>query len=79
MDVKNFIHHGGSGVTPLQVGDVGHVASDWKDDGRFAPSGDMDTDRADATAEWVRYMDVPYPGGGYGRGGHAGGGDLCGP
>ena len=34
------------------------------------------TDGADTTVERGREMDIPHPGGGHGRGGHEGGGDL---
>ena len=49
-DVGNILHRGGSGGTPLQVGDVGHVPVDWEDSGRFSPSGDTEADGTDATA-----------------------------
>ena len=58
---------------------MGRVPTDWEDAGRFSSLGDMAADRADATAEQVKDMDVPYHGGGNGGRGHSGGGGLCQP
>ena len=74
--IRDFIHCGGSGITHLRVGDVGHVPVDWEDAGSFSPSGDMAADRSDETPEWGQDKDVPYPGGGNGGGIHAGGGYI---
>ena len=60
-DVKYF---GSSGSTYILVVDVGFVPMYWKDVGRVPPSGGTDTDEQDDAEEPVRYMDVPFPGGG---------------
>ena len=55
---------------------MGHATADWENAGRFSPLGDTAADRAGVTAEQGWDMEVTSPGGGDGRGGHAGGGYL---
>ena len=53
MDVGIFLHHGGSGGAPLQVGVVGHVPADWEGAGQHSPSGDTAADREDTKYERI--------------------------
>ena len=62
MDVRNYLHRGGSDGAPLWVGVVGHVPADWEGDGNNSPSGDTAADGADATSEQIWDMDIPSPG-----------------
>ena len=75
-DVRNGLHHDGSGGPPLRVGDVGHVPTDWEGALRFKLLGDTEADGEHATSEQGRDMDVSSPVEGNLVSGHAGGGDL---
>ena len=72
VDVGNILHHCVSSGSPLWVGVVGNVPADWEGDGQISPSGDMAADGAYATLKRGRYMEIPSPGRGDGRGGTAG-------
>ena len=50
-DVRNVLHHGGSGGATLRVGVVAHVPTNWEGAVWISPSDDMEADGADSTEE----------------------------
>ena len=78
-EVRNVLHHGGSGGDILQVVVVSHVPTYWEYAGRFSPSGVTAADGANAIAEQGWDLVIPSLGGGNGRGEQAGGRYLCHP
>ena len=59
MYVGIFLHFGGSGVAPLQVGVVGRIPADWEGARQNSPLGDAAYYRLDATSEQISYVDIP--------------------
>ena len=68
MYVGNFLHFGGSGGAPLQVGVVGRIPADWEGAGQNSPPGDAAYYRVDATSERISYVDIPSLGASNGGG-----------
>ena len=76
MDIADVLYHGCSGSTSTRVRDVGHVPAYQEDNGRFSPLSGTKTDWKYAASEPERDVEIPFPGGVDGRGGHTGGIDL---
>ena len=62
MDVRNYLHRGGSDGAPLWVGVVGHVPADWEGAGHYSPSGYTVADGVDSISERIWDVDIPSPG-----------------
>ena len=63
----------------MWFGDVGYEPAHWEYTGRIPLQGGLQVDREVAKGEDGWDVGLPPTGGGNGRGGHTGGGDLCCP